>query len=79
MLLVFAQRISNGTADPRNFKAVKIILIVEAIVTFVKFLLSIALMTLKKLNTNLSKFLNWLVNSLKILQDVTLLRIILAN
>ena len=78
MLLVFAQRISNGTADPRNFKAVKIILIVEAIVTFVKFL-SIALMTLKKLNTNLSNFLNWLVNSLKILQDVTLLRIIFAN
>ena len=44
-------KICNGTADAMNIRVVKITLVIEAIVTFVELSISIALMTLKKLNT----------------------------
>ena len=71
MPLVFAQSICNGTADAMNFRVVKITLVIVAIVLFVELLIPNALMTLKKLNTIQSNFLNFLVNSLKMLKFVT--------
>ena len=44
-------KICNGTAEAMNIRVVKITLVIEAIVTFVELSISIALMTLKKLNT----------------------------
>ena len=39
MLLVSAQRICDGTGDGRNFKSVKITLLIAAVVTFAELLI----------------------------------------
>ena len=67
MQLVFVQGICNGTGVAINLTVVKITLSIEAIVAFVKLSIPIALMTFRKLNIIQSNFLNYLVNSSKML------------